>query len=123
MPPQYPRITVSDTSADEPALITGILQFAGIRSEKVDFSVKTSDVILSAMDVSTYEAVENLKIERNGGYIAIDMLWDLSGLDVDDNRAVLLTPWLVNGNDSSPRKHRPRCPVFACRLRFVLPLP
>jgi uncharacterized protein (UPF0261 family) len=55
MPPQYPRITVSDTSADEPALITGILQFAGIRSEKVDFSVKTSDVILSAMDVSTYE--------------------------------------------------------------------
>lgn len=45
-------------------------------------------------------SVENLRMERNGGYIAIDMLWDLSGLDVDDNRAVLLTPRLVNGNDS-----------------------
>ncbi|RGN38256.1 DUF3868 domain-containing protein [Bacteroides oleiciplenus] len=44
--------------------------------------------------------VENLGMECNGGYIAIDMLWDLSGLDVDDNRAVLLTPRLVNGNDS-----------------------
>lgn len=45
-------------------------------------------------------SVENLNMERNGGYIAIDMLWDLSGLDVDNNRAVLLTPWLVNGSDS-----------------------
>ncbi len=51
-------------------------------------------------DIVDGVSVENLKIERNGGYIAIDMLWDLSGLDVDDNRAVLLTPWLVNGNDS-----------------------
>ena len=55
MPPQYPRVTISDTRADEPALITGILQLAGIRAEDVDFSVKTSDVILSAMNVSTYE--------------------------------------------------------------------
>lgn len=45
-------------------------------------------------------SVENLRMGRNGGYIAVDMLWDLSGLDVDDNRAVLLTPRLVNGNDS-----------------------
>ena len=51
-------------------------------------------------DIVDGVSVENLRMERNGGYIAIDMLWDLSGLDVDDNRAVLLTPWLVNGNDS-----------------------
>ena len=48
---------------------------------------------LRKQDIVNGVSVENLKIERNGGYIAIDMLWDLSGLDVDDNRAVLLTPW------------------------------
>ena len=51
-------------------------------------------------DIVDGVSVENLRMERNGGYIAIDMLWDLSGLNVDDNRAVLLTPRLVNGNDS-----------------------
>ena len=51
-------------------------------------------------DIVDGVAIENLRIERNGGYIAIDMLWDLSGLDVNNNRAVLLTPWLVKGNDS-----------------------
>ena len=51
-------------------------------------------------DIVDGVSVENLRMERNGGYIAINMLWDLSGLDVDDNRAVLLTPRLVNGNDS-----------------------
>ena len=51
-------------------------------------------------DIVDGVSVENLRMERNGGYIAIDMLWDLSKLDVDDNRAVLLTPWLVNGKDS-----------------------
>ncbi|WP_099293892.1 DUF3868 domain-containing protein [Butyricimonas sp. Marseille-P3923] len=51
-------------------------------------------------DIVDDVSVENLRIERNGKYITIDMLLDLSGLDVDNNRAVLLTPWLVNGNDS-----------------------
>ena len=51
-------------------------------------------------DIVDGVSVENLRMERNGGYIAINMLWDLPGLDVDDNRAVLLTPRLVNGNDS-----------------------
>ena len=55
---------------------------------------------LRKQDIVDGVSVENLSMERNGGYIAIDMLWDLSGLDVDANRAVLLTPWLVNGNDS-----------------------
>ncbi|WP_294593211.1 DUF3868 domain-containing protein [uncultured Bacteroides sp.] len=51
-------------------------------------------------DIVDGVSVENLRMERNGGYIAVDMFWDLSELDVDDNRAVLLTPRLVNGNDS-----------------------
>lgn len=51
-------------------------------------------------DIVDGVSVENIRMERNGGYIAVDMFWDLSELDVDDNRAVLLTPRLVNGNDS-----------------------
>ena len=51
-------------------------------------------------DIVDGVSIENLRMERNGAYIALDMLWDLSGLDVDNNRAVLLTPWLVNGSDS-----------------------
>ena len=51
-------------------------------------------------DIVDGVSVKNFRMERNGGYIAIDMSWDLSGLDVDNNRAVLLTPWLVNGSDS-----------------------
>lgn len=45
-------------------------------------------------------SVNNFKMERNGGYIAVDMTLYFSGLDVDANRAVLLTPRLVNGTDS-----------------------
>lgn len=51
-------------------------------------------------DIVNGVSVENLRIEHNGRYISIDMLWNLSKLDVDNNRAVLLTPRLVNGNDS-----------------------
>lgn len=45
-------------------------------------------------------SVGDLKIERNGGYMAVDMTLGLKELDVDGNRAVLLTPRLVNGGDS-----------------------
>lgn len=45
-------------------------------------------------------SVGDLKMERNGGYMVVDMTLDLKGLDVDGNRAVLLTPRLVNGKDS-----------------------
>lgn len=45
-------------------------------------------------------SVSDLKMERNGEYMVVDMTLDLKGLDVDGNRAVLLTPRLVNGNDS-----------------------
>lgn len=45
-------------------------------------------------------SVSALNIERNGKYISVDMNMDISGLEVESNRAVLLTPCLVNGNDS-----------------------
>lgn len=45
-------------------------------------------------------SVGDLKIERNGGYMTVDMTLGLKDLDVDGNRAVLLTPRLVNGGDS-----------------------
>ena len=45
-------------------------------------------------------SVGDLNMERNGGYMVVDMTLDLKDLDVDGNRAVLLTPRLVNGNDS-----------------------
>lgn len=35
---------------------------------------------------------DNLKIERNGEYMVVDMNMNLSRLDVESNRAVLLTP-------------------------------
>lgn len=44
-------------------------------------------------------SVGDLKMERNSGYMVVDMTLGLKKLDVDGNRAVLLTPRLVNGND------------------------
>ena len=40
-------------------------------------------------DIVDGVSVENLKMERNGGYIAIDMLWDLSGLRCGKNQLYL----------------------------------
>ena len=68
MLPQYPRITISDACADEPALITGILQLAGIRAEEVDFSVKTADIILSAMNVSANKVPRKAVAEPVSGF-------------------------------------------------------
>lgn len=45
-------------------------------------------------------SVSDLKIERNGKYMVVDMLLDLRSLKVNGNRAVLLTPRLVNDTDS-----------------------
>ena len=45
-------------------------------------------------------SVSDLRMERNGNYLAVDMLLDLNKLKVDGNRAVLLTPRLVNNADS-----------------------
>lgn len=45
-------------------------------------------------------SVSDLKMERNGEYMVVDMNIDLKELGVESNRAVLLTPRLVNGADS-----------------------
>ena len=45
-------------------------------------------------------SVGNLKMDRNGEYLSVKMDIGLSKLDVESNRAVLLTPRLVNGPDS-----------------------
>lgn len=44
--------------------------------------------------------VENLRMERNGDYLAVRMRVVLAGLQVESNRAVLLTPSIVQGADS-----------------------
>ena len=45
-------------------------------------------------------SVSRFKMERNGKYLSVEMEMDLTGLEVESNRAVLLTPRLVNGTDS-----------------------
>ncbi|SHF47967.1 protein of unknown function [Bacteroides faecichinchillae] len=45
-------------------------------------------------------SIENFNMNRNGKYLTVEMELHLSALDVDANRAVLLTPRLVNGADS-----------------------
>ncbi len=45
-------------------------------------------------------SVNDLKMERNGEYLVVDMNIGLKELGVENNRAVLLTPRLVNGADS-----------------------
>lgn len=43
---------------------------------------------------------DNLKIERNGEYMVVDMNMNLSRLDVESNRAVLLTPRFISTVDT-----------------------
>ena len=45
-------------------------------------------------------AVDSLRMERNGAYLTVRMDVDLEKLQVDANRAVLITPCLRNGDDS-----------------------
>jgi len=44
--------------------------------------------------------VDSATVTRNGKLMSVDISFDFSGLKVDGNRAVLITPCLVNGNDS-----------------------
>lgn len=44
--------------------------------------------------------VDGFRAERNGNYLSVDMNIGLAELDVESNRAVLLTPRLVNGDNS-----------------------
>lgn len=45
-------------------------------------------------------SVDKLNTERSGSLMVVNMNIDMSALDVDANRAVLLTPRIVNGADS-----------------------
>lgn len=45
-------------------------------------------------------SIGNFNMNRSGKYFTVEMNVDLTALDVDANRAVLLTPRLVNGADS-----------------------
>ena len=44
--------------------------------------------------------VSDVNIVRNNDYMSVDMKVDLHSLEVKSNRAVLVTPYLVNGSDS-----------------------
>lgn len=59
-----------------------------------------------AQKVETVDGVtvSSVLTERNGAYLVVDMDVDLSALNVEGNRAVLLTPRLVNGGDSTELK-------------------
>lgn len=45
-------------------------------------------------------SVDEFRMARNGDYMVVDMEMNMAALDVDANRAVLLTPRLKNGTDS-----------------------
>ena len=58
--------------------------------------------VASQAQVTTVDgvSVSGVKLEHSGRHMSVDMTLGLSGLKVDGNRAVLLTPRLVNGTDS-----------------------
>lgn len=45
-------------------------------------------------------SINHFRTDRNGKYLDVKLSMDLKELDVESNRAVLLTPRLVNGTDS-----------------------
>lgn len=57
-------------------------------------------VAQSTKDIIPGVSIGNFNMNREGKYLAVEMELDLNELDVDANRAVLLTPRLVNGTDS-----------------------
>ena len=52
---QYPCVAVGHARTHEPALVTGIFQLAGIRTEEVDLSVDTADIVLTAVGMDSDE--------------------------------------------------------------------
>ncbi len=61
-------------------------------------------------------SVSNLKMEHSGDYMAVDMLLDLNNLKVGGNRAVLLTPQLINGKDTL---NMPSIGIYGRRRYYV----
>lgn len=51
-------------------------------------------------DILPGVSVENFTMNRNGKFLTVEMDVDMSELQVPANRAVVLTPRLVNGSDS-----------------------
>lgn len=51
-------------------------------------------------DILPGVCIENLNMTRNGNFLAVEMNVGMKELNVNSNRAVLLTPRLVNGTDS-----------------------
>lgn len=56
--------------------------------------------MLSAKTTNTGVNVSNVTFNHNGPYMVVDMNLGLADLNVESNRAVILTPVLVNGADS-----------------------
>lgn len=56
--------------------------------------------LLAHARVITGVSVDSVSYDRNGDYMEVDMLFDLSKLDVSSNRAVLLTPMLASQTDT-----------------------
>lgn len=54
----------------------------------------------AAVSAAGAQEVDTLRFARSDGYMVVDMGLDLSELEVESNRAVLLTPVVVNGADS-----------------------
>lgn len=54
----------------------------------------------STRDIIPGVSIENFNMNREGKYLTVEMNLNLNKLNVDANRAVLLTPRLVNGMDS-----------------------
>lgn len=51
-------------------------------------------------DITPGVSINHFKMERNGKYLTVEIGVNLTALDVEANRAVLLTPRLINGTDS-----------------------
>lgn len=70
--------------------------------KRILFLLLTQFVFLSAVDAQSVDGVkvENLRMKRNGEYMAVNMNVDFSSLDVSSNRAILFTPIIVSGKDS-----------------------
>jgi len=69
------------------------------------FIIITSVLLGLASEAFGQSSVDGVSVSRfsmghEGQYMAVDMTMDLSGLDVAGNRAILLTPRIVNGADS-----------------------
>ncbi len=60
-------------------------------------------------------SVSRFRMEREGKTLTVEMSVDLTGLDVESNRAVLLTPRLVHGGDSLDL---PAVGIYGCRRYY-----